>query len=180
MSTLLNLDQSVEAIRQEQDILTKVKLLGELLQTGQIKLQDIASKLKVTASYLCHLMRLKKLPEAVMDGYYSGVITLSHLFIISRLSKKEDMIELYEKVLSGSLSVAKTEELVRDLLFSVKTIGEYINPEEKNKFVQAVTSGRKDMRVSLIQTRIKSKFVIEVKGDLVKTSTAMREFMRMF
>ena len=127
-------DNLIESIKKETDVMQKVRLLTHLTKTLDVKIIDIARKINVKSSYICHLLRLKRLPEAIVDGYYSNSISLSHLFIISRIKDKTKMIDVYEKVLADSLTVKATEELVRDILYGIKTEGEYIGPEEKKEY----------------------------------------------
>ncbi|MBI4225657.1 hypothetical protein HY612_00930 [Candidatus Roizmanbacteria bacterium] len=180
MSTSAEIDQLMESIKGESDIMQKVRLLTHLIKTKDVKVKDVAKELGVKSSYICHLLRLNRLPEAIADGYYSNSISLSHLFIISRIKDEAVMIEVYEKVLADSLNVKATEELVRDILYGVSTQGEYISPEEKNNFIQKITALKKNLSLRIIQTRIKSKIILEIKGDLEKTSKEIRGFLKNF
>lgn len=180
MSMSVETSQLIETIKKEADIMQKVRFLSQLIKTKEIKLKDVAEKLGVQSSYVCHLLRLNRLPEAVVDGYYSNNISLSHLFIISRIKDTRQMIEVYEKVLSDSLTVKGAEELVRDILYGIKTEGEYISPQEKENFIQKITLLRKNLNLKIIQTRIKSKIIFEIKGNLEKTSKEVRSLMKSF
>ncbi|OGK14714.1 hypothetical protein A3C98_03475 [Candidatus Roizmanbacteria bacterium RIFCSPHIGHO2_02_FULL_37_15] len=173
-------DKLIESIKNEKDIMNKVRLLTQLTKTREVKVKDIAQKLGVKSSYVCHLLRLNRLPEAIIDGYYSGNITLSHLFVISRLKDANQMIGAYEKVLADSLTVKSTEEVVRDILYGIKTEGDYISPQEKENFIQQITSLKKNLNLKIIQTRIKSKIILEIRGNLEKTSKEVRDLMKRF
>ncbi|OGK33360.1 hypothetical protein A3F58_02150 [Candidatus Roizmanbacteria bacterium RIFCSPHIGHO2_12_FULL_37_9b] len=180
MSTSVEIDQLIDTIKKETDIMQKVKLISLLFKTEDIKLKELAEKMGAQSSYVCHLLRLKRLPEAVIDGYYSNNITLSHLFIISRIKDAQQMIRVYEKVLTDSLTVKATEEVVRDILYGVKTEGEYISRQEKENFIQKVTALKKNLNLKIIQTRIKSKMILEIKGNLENTSKELRSLMKNF
>lgn len=177
MSLSNDLDKKIETIRLEQNILHKAKLIYELLRSEDLRLKDLAQRLNMKSPYLCHLLRLRKLPDIIMDGFYSKQISLSHLFIISRLPDKEKMIQAYEKILSESLTAKKTEEIIREMLFGIKTKGDYIRSDEKSEFVNALTTRDKHLSAELIQSRIKSKLTIEMKGDLELTTKAMKSLM---
>ena len=178
MQDLSEEDNLIESLKKETDVMQKVRLLTHLTKTLDVKIIDIAKKVKVKSSYICHLLRLKRLPEAILDGYYSDSISLSHLFIISRIKDKTRMIEVYEKVLGDSLTVKATEELVRDILYGIKTEGVYIGPEEKREYGEKVTGLRKNLKLKIIQTRIKSKIILEVKGNLENTSKIVRGLLK--
>ncbi len=180
MSILSDVEVVIETIKTETDIMQKVRSLTQLIKVNDLKVKDVAQKLGVKSSYICHLLRLNRLPEAIIDGYYSNNISLSHLFIISRVKETAKMLEVYEKVLANSLTVKKTEELIRDILYSVKTQGEYISPEEKENIIQKVTSQKKNLSLRIIQTRTKSKIILEIKGDLEYTSKEVRDLIKSF
>lgn len=174
------IDQIIDSIKKESDIMQKVRLLTNLIKTKDIKVKDVAEKLGVKSSYVCHLLRLIRLPDTIIDGYYSDNISLSHLFVISRVKDTGKMVEVYEKVLTESLTVKKTEELVRDILYGVKTQGDYISPEEKENFIQKMKALKKNLNLGIIQTRTKIKIILEIKGDLEDTSQEVRNLMRNF
>ena len=178
MSPSADITSQIQAIAQEEDIVKKIKSLHSLIHDNDLKVKDVAQKMNVKSSYVCHLLRLNKLPEVVIDGYYSKSISLSHLFIISRLKSEEQMIETYEKVLANSLTIKSTEELVRDILYGIKSTGEYLSREEKDKIIQDLKSKKKNMDVTLIQTRIKSKLIVEMKGSLENTGNALRSLIK--
>ena len=177
MSTLVDLDQHIASLKKESDVMQKVRILTDLTKSREVKIKDIAAKMGVKSSYVCHLLRLNRLPEAVIDGFYSDSITLSHLFIISRVKEAEKIIEIYEKVLAHSLTVKGTEEVVREVLYGLKTEGEYLTPEEKEAYVSKITGHKKNVKLNIIQTRIKSKIVLELEGNLDKTSKEVRRIL---
>lgn len=177
MSTSVDQDQLIESIRKEPDVMQKVRLLVKLT-SSEIKIKDIADKLGVQSSYVCHLLRLKRVPDVILDGFYANNISLSHLFIISRIKNQDRMIQTYEKVLAESLTVKGTEEAVREVLYGLRTEGEYLNPEEKVNYIQKIAGNNKNYEIKIIQTRIKSKIVLEIKGSLDRTSKEVRDLLK--
>lgn len=110
----------------------------------------------------------------IVDGYYAEDISLSHLFVISRLKDPKKIIDVYEKVLGKNLTVLATEEIVREILYGIKTEGEALTREEKESYRQQLG---KEIKLKIIQTRIKSKLEIEVKGSLAKTTKILRTIL---
>ncbi len=164
----------VEQLKLEADPFAKAKLIHCLISDYNWHLKDIAKILSCKPSYICHYLRLRKLPEIAIDGFYSKNISLSHLFIISRLKNKEEMTRAYEAVLTGNLTVAQTEELIREMLHHVKTEGEMLTNEEKKQFEVSLPT---EIKLKIIQTRIKSKLIFETKGSLAETTKAVRLLM---
>ena len=123
-------------------------------------------------------MRLNRLSEIVMDGYYSKLISMSHLFVLSLLKSPEDIMNVYEKVLSQGLTVLQTEELVREQLHGVRSGGRYID-EIKIKNAQSKLKNEFGSDVKVTQTRLKTKFLIEWKGSREDRMKGVEHFLRM-
>lgn len=172
-----DLNLQIANIAQETDIFAKAKLLEKLINQTNIRLIDLAKKIRLTPSHICHILRLNRLPEIVVDGYYAQLISISHLFIISRLKDRNLTVKAYEKILSENLSVAQTDELVRELLHGVKTEGEYLTQEERENYLKSIIGVKNGIDVKIIQTRIKGKLIMEIKGSSAKTSITLRRLL---
>ena len=70
-----------EQIKKEENFITKAKLLRFLVVDKEIRIKDISKKIGIKESYICHILRLNKLTDMIVDGYYSKLISISHLFI---------------------------------------------------------------------------------------------------
>jgi hypothetical protein len=167
----------IDQIKAEKDIFSKAKLLDHLIYKKDKKIKDIAKLLNMQPSYVCHILRLVRIPEMIVDGYYSDLISSSHLFVISRLKDKELMTQVYEKILNDNLTVIQTEEIVRDILHGIKTEGEHIDKDTKESFIKKIISDRTDLKLRIIQTRIKATVILEIKGNLTKTTKVLKKFI---
>lgn len=167
----------VEQLNKEPDVFTKARIVQFLNKEKNLPIVKLAKILSLKPAYICHLLRLLKLPEIVVDGYYSKIISLSHLMTISRLKRKEEMVAVYESVLSKNLSVKKTEELVREKLFQIKSYGERIDQETKRKIEEKFKKIDKEINVKIIQTRIQAKLTLTIRGSLEKTSGILRKII---
>lgn len=150
-------------IRTHTDYFQKAKLVAFLMQHHHLRIKDIANELHMKPSYLCHIIRLNKLSELIMDGYYSHLVTISHLFVVSLLKSQEDMMTLYEEILRDNLSVKATEDRVRQMLHNVSSEGEYIDTSSIEQTRESFEK-KHNAKLTVIQTRIKTKLIIEWKG----------------
>ena len=164
-------------IREDKDIFQKSRLLEYVIKEKNYRIIDLANKIGFKSSYICHLLRLKKIPDVVVDGYYSKSISSSHIYILSRLNDKKQMIDLYEKILKENYTVKQTEGAVREYLYQVKSIGKYINKENTEKITQIIKQKYPELNIQIIQTRIKGKVILEVKGDLEKSSKILKQIL---
>lgn len=167
----------INQIKSENDIFQKYRLIDYLIREKNLRVIDLAHKIGYKSSYICHLLRLKKIPDVVIDGYYSKSISSSHIYVLSRLNDSKQMIDLYEKILGENYTVKQTENAVRELLYQVKSIGKYINKENIEKLTQKIKEEYPELNIKIIQTRIKGKVILEIKGDLEKSSKILKKIL---
>jgi hypothetical protein len=163
----------LESVAKEPDYFNKATLLHHLKNEKKIRIKDLAEKLNLKPAYICHILRLSKLPDIVKDGYYSKTVSLSHLFIIARLETHEQMLAAYEKILGKGLTALQTEALIREMLYDVETEGKYLEKSVIGEFHKSLKDIGQEYSVKLIQTRVRGRLIIEVKGGLDKTTPAL-------
>lgn len=173
-----DISRLIEQIKTETDFFKRAYLLHTLKTQHKVRIKDISSSLEMKPSYICHILRLNKLPEIIKDGYYSQLVSVSHLFIVARLNSHADMLQVYEKVLEKGLTALETDELVREVLYSVYSGGEHIPPHELKGQIQRIKQKHADVHVKVTQTRVKGKIVIEVKGGLQDTTPVIRKIIQ--
>jgi len=172
-----DLQSYIDQLKKEEDIFSKSKRLYHLVYERNVRIVDIAKSLGKTSSYICHLLRLANLPEMVVDGYYAKLVSLSHLFIISRIKDSKKLLEVYEKILKESYTVQETEELVREVLYEIQSKGKRLTEEELKTAIEKIKVNNREMDIKVVQTRIKGKAIIEMKGSLEKTSAALKDVL---
>lgn len=172
------IDEIVEQIKKEENFISKAKLLRFLTVDKELRIKDVSRMIGMKESYVCHILRLNKLDDMIVDGYYSKLISISHLFIISRLRTHEEIRLAYEKVISENLTVIQTEELVREILYEMKSTGEHVPQEEIEKVKKEITDIYPGATLKLIQTRVKSKLIFEIKGSLADSTPLIRVLLK--
>jgi len=164
--------------KNETDPFKKAKILLILKKDKEIPIIQISKNLQLSSSYLSHMLRLNKLPDLIIDGYYSDLISITHLYIISRLHNSKDMIDVYEKVLSKNLTTLETDEIIRDYLYAIKSEGEYLSKDEKKSMIDYLDS-LDQISTKIIQSRIKSKLILEFKGSLKETTEKLKKIFNL-
>jgi len=173
----VEIEKYINQIKTETDVFNKAKLLLHLIRNKGLRLNSLSRMLEIKSSYLCHYLRLNRLPEIIIDGYYSKFITLSHLFVISRIKETDKLMKIYEKILEKNLTVVQTEEMVRNLLHETKTEGKYITLDQKNNYCNSIDKIDESIKAKIVQTRIKAKIIIEIKGSLQKTTGIIKSIL---
>lgn len=174
----LDLSSYIHRIQQEDDIFTKAKLLHVLTDEYKVPIKDIAQYLKLSSSYVCNLLRILRLPDLVRDGYYSGLVSPTHLFIISRLHDERDVIDVYEEILQQSLTTNLLEEKVRERLYNITSEGEHLSDDLKHSLRESLQVIDPKIVVKVIQSRIRAKVVIELPGGLTDTTRVLEKIIR--
>lgn len=170
------IDSILTKIKFSQDFFEKATLLLLLKREKGMRVIEISRKLALKPAYISHLLRLNRLPDFTKDGYYSKLISISHLFIISRLKTAKQIMEVYEKVLADNLTTQQTEELVREILYQIKDRGEYLLSSEKENFTKSYEK-KDNVKARIIQSRLRGKIIIEIKGNLEKTSAELKKII---
>lgn len=164
------LQTRIDAFKAERNPLTQAKMVAEIRETSDITSRKLAELLGVKASHISHLMRVLKLPDIIIDGFLSKQISFTHLVIVSRLKTHDAQTELYEEILSRTMSIAQTEQRVRELLYQVNSDGAYVSQDHMADYAERISKSLHGAKVQVIQTRIKCKIIIEQAGNLEKTT----------
>lgn len=172
-----DLSKYFEQIQNESDFFSKAKLIQFLKEKKGLKIVEIAKKLRIQPTYVCHILRLNRLPDLIVDGYYQKMISLSHLFILSRIKDKQKLNELYEEILEKGFTIFQTEEKVREILHNIKSKGLYLNQETKNSYVSTLEKTYSNSKVKIFQSRIKGFLKVEIKGSLEETTKTLQKMI---
>lgn len=169
-------DELIKTLKQEKNPIIQGKIIYQLTKKEGVLLKKISQLLNKKSSALSHLLRLNKLPEAIIDGYLSRMVSLSHLYVISRLDDEESMLEVYENVLTKDLSVAATEELVRQKKHQIISEGSYFDDKQLISLKKVLYQYNVDLK--LIQSRVKTRVILTFKGNLKEANKFLKKFFQ--
>lgn len=167
--------QIVDSLVAERDDVKKATQIDSLLKSKTTTVKELAGLLSLSPSYICNIRRLVKLPELVTDGYYAGTISSSHLRILSRLPNEEEIILAYQKILERSLNTQETEELVREMLYKIEPGGIQVTALVKDKIALRFANLDPASKISVVQTRVRTRIVVDLYGGLRKTSRFLQK-----
>lgn len=163
-----------DKLNQEQDVLQKALIVKQLRFDREVSVKRIASAIHKHPSYVSHLLRLTKIPQIVVDGYYAEQLSPTHLMILSRLQTEAEIIDAYEQILKANLTASQTELLVRKFKYDVEDEGKSIDTahlEELEKELRDLLNAK----VTLIQSRVRTKIVLEKRGNTDMTTSFIEE-----
>lgn len=169
--------QLITQLTTENDILKKARVVDVLRTEYDMRLPEIASHIRKHPSYISHVHRLLRLPQLVVDGYYSKQVSTTHLMILSRLRTVAEIEEAYEEVLTNNLTSTQTELVVRRMKYDVESDSKNIPPDELKK-TELLLQDKLQAKVRILQSQVRSKIVIEQRGPASQTSAFIREITK--
>ncbi len=92
------------------EIALSYQRLIEEIELTQEKLSDRVGKKRST---ITNYLRLLRLDPIIQTGIRDGFICMGHGSTLVNVERREDQLEIYEKIIGDSFSVRETEELVR-------------------------------------------------------------------
>ncbi|QQS43707.1 hypothetical protein IPM65_06240 [Candidatus Roizmanbacteria bacterium] len=163
-----------DKLNQEKDVLQKAEIVKRLRFDREVSVKRIARAIHKHPSYVSHLLRLTKIPQIVVDGYYAEQLSPTHLMILSRLQTEEEIIDAYEQILKKGLTAGQTELLIRKFKYDVEDEGKSID----TRHLEALEKELRDIlnaKVTLIQSRVRTKIVLEKRGNTDTTTAFIEE-----
>ena len=108
------------------------RLIEEIELTQEQLSQRVGKKRSTIANY----MRLLKLDPIVQTGMRDGFLSMGHGRALINVEKREEQLDLYQKIIKGDLSVRKTEALVKGLKTQLKRRKSFIRQHSLKKASQ--------------------------------------------
>jgi len=115
--------------------------------------KDLSQRLGKQRSTITNYLRLLKLPPSVQTALKNRSISMGHAKTIAGLEKVDHQLEVFQQIVSQSLSVRQTENLVRNL--AVKGAKKKVDTSEKASSKEIIN----------IQDKLTEKFETRVKID---------------
>ena len=165
----------ISRFKTEKDCFKKARYLSDLHIEHELTLKEIASKIDYDQSYISHYLRILNLPDTVVDGYYAGQVSCAHLMILSRLKKREDIIDAYRQVLEKNLNTTQTEILIRGKKFNIETNDGRLDPDKIRQMKKKLAEIYPQLKIEILQSRIKGKMSFELADDTKKTSKLLQQ-----
>lgn len=143
---------------------------------------QIAQRIGKSTAYVSNTLRLLILPDALKDGLLQGLITEGHARALAAVEDTGLMIEAYKIVLREAASVRRAEDLARRMKTRVgrlpstpatPIVSDEIDQMEKD--LQQALGGREKAQVKLRRSRVQTRLLFVLKGDLGETNTPLKQ-----
>ena len=126
--------------REDLNPIEEAEGLRQMTDTFGMTQEQVSKSVGKSRPYITNSMRLLKLPDYIKDSIAEGKLTAGHGRTLITITKEEDRIALWEKVISEGLSVRETEKLASE--------------EQKPKKRKPATK-RKDANIARVELELK-------------------------
>ena len=100
--------------RQDLDPIEIALSYQRLIEEIQLTQEQMSERVGKKRSTITNYLRLLKLDPIIQTGIRDGFISMGHGRALIAIEDQGDQLDIYEKILSGKLSVRETEDLVRN------------------------------------------------------------------
>lgn len=164
--------------REDLNPIERAQAFERLIEEFGLPVSEIAKRVGKSDSYVSNTLRLLTLPDAIKDGLMSNAITEGHARAIAGLGDAKLMVDAYKQILTDSKSVRAAEDLARRMKadHDKKPFSrvERIHNEELDKIATDLAQSV-DGLVKITQSKVEARIVFVVRGNLEKTSEAIKE-----
>jgi ParB family chromosome partitioning protein len=158
--------------RQDLDPIEIALSYQRLIEEIEVTQETLSERVGKNRSTVANYLRLLKLDPIIQTGMRDGFISMGHGRALINIENSSDQLDIYEKIVSNSLSVRETEALVRG----------YKGPKEKSKSTKKalphfVAKGSRELS-DLLDAKVSIKANKTGKGQLIVPFDNEEDFQR--
>ncbi|QNJ98406.1 ParB/RepB/Spo0J family partition protein [Constantimarinum furrinae] len=147
--------------RQDLDPIEIALSYQRLIEEIDVTQEELSDRVGKNRSTIANYLRLLKLDPIIQTGMRDNFISMGHGRALINIEDTSEQLNIYEKILSDSLSVRETEALVRTLKNSeTKTTS-------AKKTLPSFAKSAKNELSSLLDTKVEVKVAKSGKGQLI-------------
>jgi ParB family chromosome partitioning protein len=158
--------------RQDLDPIEIALSYQRLIEEIEVTQETLSERVGKNRSTVANYLRLLKLDPIIQTGMRDGFISMGHGRALINIDNSSDQLDIYEKIVSDSLSVRETEALVRG----------YKGPKEKSKSVKKalphfVAKGSRELS-DLLDAKVSIKATKTGNGQVIVPFNNEEDFQR--
>jgi len=164
--------------REDLNPIERAQAFERLIEEFGLPVSEIAKRVGKSDAYVSNSLRLLSLPDAIKDGLMSGAVSEGHARALVGLGDVKLMVDAYKMLLSENASVRRAEDLARRLKAQYSKTArsriERIHNDELDKIASDIAQQTQGL-VKITQSKVEARLVIVIRGNLEKTSKAVKE-----
>lgn len=143
-----------------------------LIKECDLTQEELGRKISKDRSTVTNTLRLLKLPNEIQESVRHGEITMGHARALLTLQEVELQLEVWQRVVEGTLSVRKTEDLVRQAATAGKAklkqlLNNNVNATEINNELELTLTEISGRLRQVLGTQVKIKSNNSGSGSVV-------------
>lgn len=159
--------------RQDLDPIEIALSYQRLIEEIQVTQEELSDRVGKNRSTVTNYLRLLKLDPIIQTGMRDGFITMGHGRALINIEDSSDQLDIYEKIVSQSLSVRETEAMVR----SFKNPTTAHTSSEKKELPHFANKGGRELS-DFLDAKVTVRTQKNGKGQLVVPFKSEADFQR--
>lgn len=171
--------------REDLNPLERAQAFLRLMEEFGLTNKELAQRTSKSPSYISNSLILLKLPDALKDGLLGQLITEGHARALASIKDTKLMVEAYKIILRETGSVRRAEEVARRMRKKEgqqpMTSKYIVISEETDKIrdnIHQALGGDEKTRVKLLRSRVETKILIVLKGNLEATEERLQKIYK--
>ena len=146
--------------REDLNPIEEANAYQKIMDTKKITHEELAKVLGKSQSYVTNMVGLLRLPEEIKDYVIDGKLSMTHARILSKMSDRNVIIKLANKIINEGLSVRDLEEIAKgaDINKVNKVERKVKESDARYKYAEELLCERLDSKVRVFKNKVEVKF----------------------
>ena len=132
----------------------------KIMEAKNLTHDELAKALGKSQSYITNTIGLLRLPDEIRDLVVNGKLSMTHARILSKISDRNTIMTLAERIIKENLSVRDLEEIAKgnDIKKVVKVNRQVKESDREYKYAEELLCEKLDSKVRVYKNKIEVKF----------------------
>jgi len=130
-----------------------------IIESKNITHEELAKVLGKSQSYITNTIGLLRLPDNIRELVINGKLSMTHARILSKMSDRNTIEMLAEKIIKENLSVRDLEEIAKGNINKVVKVNRKVRESDREyKYAEELLCEKLDSKVRVYKNKIEVKF----------------------
>ena len=146
--------------REDLNPIEEANAYQKIMETKNLTHEELAKVLGKSQSYVTNMIGLLRLPEEIKDYVIEGKLSMTHARILSKMSDKEIIIKLANKIINEGLSVRDLEEIAKGAeINKINKVERKVKESDaRYKYAEELLCEKLDSKVRVFKNKVEVKF----------------------
>ena len=146
--------------REDLNAIEEAMAYVKIMEAKNLTHEELAKVLGKSQSYVTNTIGLLRLPEEIKDLVINDKLSMTHARILSKMSDRDTIINLANRVINEGLSVRDLEEIAKgkEINKIVKVERKVKESDKKYLYAEELLAERLDSKVRVYKNKIEIKF----------------------